>query len=185
VLTAVLKVIACAALLPLGTAAAQDAALAALRGGGHVLIMRHSTTVPGVGDPSNFRLGDCATQRNLSDEGRVEATRFGARLRDAGIGFERVLSSAWCRCEETARLAFGSAEPWPPLNSFFNDRSTAEAQTAQIRSRVAGWKGPGNLALVTHQVNIQALTGEPVRQGEAMVLRPATGGFQLVGRIAP
>ncbi len=184
-LAALLTAIAAAALVRAGAAEAQDAALAALRAGGHVLIMRHSTTVPGVGDPANFRLGDCATQRNLSDQGRAEATRFGARLREAEIRFEQVLTSAWCRCEETARLAFGRAEVWSPVNSFFADRSTADAQTAQVRSRVSGWKGPGNLALVTHQVNIQALTGEPVRQGEAMVLRPAEGGFQVVGRIAP
>ncbi|HZX61552.1 MAG TPA: histidine phosphatase family protein, partial [Candidatus Methylomirabilis sp.] len=94
-----------------------------LRGGGQVVVMRHATTDPGVGDPPGFRIDDCATQRNLSEAGREEARRVGGAFRVRGVPIRRVLSSRWCRCLETARLAFGTAESWPPLDSFFGDRS--------------------------------------------------------------
>lgn len=168
-----------------GTSTEPSAALAALRAGGHVLMIRHATTVPGVGDPPGFRRGDCSTQRNLSDAGRDEARRLGARLAAAQVRFAQVLTSSWCRCEETARLAFGRAEAWSPLDSFFDDRSTAGRQGAEVRARVAAWRGPGNLALVTHQVNITGLTGEVLSMGEGIVLAPAPGGFRVVGRLAP
>ena len=79
-----------------------------------VVLVRHAITTPGVGDPPAFRLDDCATQRNLTDEGRGDARRLGEAFRARGIPVARVLSSPWCRCLETGRLAFGAAEPWWP-----------------------------------------------------------------------
>jgi phosphohistidine phosphatase SixA len=168
-----------------GRAQDAQAALAALERGGHVLVMRHAQTVPGTGDPPGFRLGDCSTQRNLSDGGREDARRVGERLRSAGVKLDRVLSSAWCRCVDTARIAFGTVEVWAPLNSFFDDRGTEPRQTRELRARVAAFRGEGNLALVTHQVNIAALTGEFLGSGEALVLEPAGESFRLVGRLPP
>lgn len=164
--------------------AADDAAWAALRAGGHVLIVRHAQTDPGIGDPQGFRLGECATQRNLSGAGRVQAEAMGRSLAARGVAIGPVLSSRWCRCLDTARLAFGRVEPWPPLDSFFGERSTEPAQTAAVRARVADWRGRDNLVLVTHQVNITALTSDIPAPGEALVLRPAgSGGFVLAGRV--
>lgn len=159
---------------------------ALLARGDQVVVVRHAATDPGVGDPPAFRLGDCATQRNLSAEGRGEAVRLGAALRARGIPVGRVLSSRWCRCLDTARLAFGGAEAWPPLDSFFGDRARAPDQTAAVRAAVAAHRpGRGTLVLVTHQVNITALTGVSPAPGELVVLTPRGGDFTVRGRLAP
>jgi phosphohistidine phosphatase SixA len=166
--------------------AAQDAAWDALRAGGAVALMRHARA-PGVGDPQGFRLDECSTQRNLSAEGRDGARRTGEVFMARQISVERVLSSRWCRAIDTARLAFGSrTELFPPLDSFFASRQEQEAQTRAVRQIVEEWNGSGVLVLVTHQVNITALTGIFPAEGELLVLKPRTGaGFSLVGRIMP
>jgi phosphohistidine phosphatase SixA len=157
-----------------------------LRGGGQVVLMRHASTDPGPGDPAGFRLDDCATQRNLSAAGREEAQRIGALFRARGVPIGQVLSSRWCRCMETARLAFGTVEPWPALDSFFNDRSRETAQTGAVRERAGERPATGNLILVTHQVNITSLTGTFPAPGEIIVLFPeGNGASRLAGRIAP
>ena len=174
--------------LLLGTPAAAlggEALWALLRDGGHVVMMRHASTDPGVGDPQGFRLDDCATQRNLSAAGREEARRIGASFRARGVRISRVLSSRWCRCLETARLAFGTVEAWPPLDSFFSDRSRESEQTQAVRALVSERPALGSLILVTHQVNISALTGISPASGEMIVLTPTGGGFfQVKGRLA-
>lgn len=167
-------------------ARASDAMWDLLKAGGQVAIIRHASTVPGLGDPPGFRLDDCATQRNLSDAGREEARRIGAAFRDRKVPLGRVLSSRWCRCLETARLAFGSAEPWAPLDSFFDDRSREPEQTRQVRSLIGDRPVSGNLILVTHQVNIGALTGIFPAQGEMIILTPlGNGDFRVAGRLLP
>ncbi len=156
--------------------------LAALREGGCVLLLRHARTEPGVGDPPGFRLDECATQRNLSADGRAQAARLGATLREAGVAIGPVRSSRWCRCLDTARLAFGRVEPWPTLDSFFADRSGAEARTAELRRWALSFRGPHNAALVTHQVNVSALLGGWIDTGETIVLRPEAGSLVTLGR---
>jgi broad specificity phosphatase PhoE len=145
------------------------------REGGCVLLMRHAATEPGIGDPPNFRLGDCRTQRNLSDAGRADATRVGLRFRAEGVGLSAVYSSAWCRCTDTARLAFDPHYPahrvWPALNSFFQGQGNASGQTREVVQRVRGLKAPDNWMLVTHQVNISALTGSFLSMGEVLLTR--------------
>lgn len=171
--------------LPAG-AAANEALWALLKGGGQIVVMRHALTDPGVGDPPGYRLGDCATQRNLSSKGREDARRIGAAFRARGIPVERVLSSQWCRCLETARLAFGAADPWPPLNSFFDDRSREPEQTRAVRALAGERPGTGNVVLVTHQVNVSALSGVFPAPGEIVVLTPqGSGRFRVAGRLAP
>jgi phosphohistidine phosphatase SixA len=157
-----------------------------LRSGGQVVVMRHATTVPGFGDPPGFRLEDCTTQRNLSQVGRETARRIGETFRRREVPVGRVLSSQWCRCLETARLAFGTAEPWPALNSFFQDRSSDTDQTRAVRDLVSRpFSGP-NIILVTHQVNVTALTGIFPAQGEMVVITPGDGGaFRVAGRLSP
>jgi phosphohistidine phosphatase SixA len=167
-------------------AQAKDPVWDTLRAGGKVALIRH-TLAPGTGDPPGFVLEDCATQRNLSDEGRAQAVHLGEAFRANQVAVDRVLSSGWCRCVETATLAFGSAEVWPTLHSFFQDSSSGPAQTAELRAAVASWSGPGTLILVTHQVNITELTGIFPQSGEVTVLEPAPdrpAGFAIVGRIA-
>ena len=179
-------------LLALALAGAVDAVQAdqsmwdLLRAGGQVAAIRHASTVPGFGDPPGYRLDDCSTQRNLSEAGREESRRIGQAFRARGVPVERVLSSRWCRCLETARLAFGTAEAWTPLNSFFDDRSREPEQTREVRKFIGGPPPKGNIILVTHQVNITALTGISPAQGEMVVLTPTgDGGFRLAGRLRP
>lgn len=172
-------------LASLPASSAETAPWAALREGGHVLIMRHAETDPGIGDPPQFRLDDCSTQRNLSQAGRAQAQRLGRRLAEQGVTVDEVLSSRWCRCLDTARLAFGRVTPAPVLDSFFGEQHRADAQTAALRKRIATFKGPGNLVLVTHQVNITALTGVYPAMGETVVLKMKSGTANIVGRIPP
>lgn len=137
----------------------------------YVVLLRHALA-PGNGDPANFQLDDCTTQRNLSDEGRAQAERIGQAFRDRSVQVSQVLSSQWCRCLETAELmGLGEVVPFPPLNSFFRDRSTAEAQTEAVREHVAQAKNPGVIIMVTHQVNITALTDYVPHSGEAVVMQ--------------
>ena len=162
---------------------ASDEAWQALRQGGTVALFRHARA-PGTGDPPNFRLDDCSTQRNLSEEGRRQAQRIGDQFKTRQVPVRRVLSSRWCRALDTARLAFGSmTEPSPPLDSFFSGRDQEPAQTQDVRRIIEGWRSAGVLVLVTHQVNITALTGIFPNEGEMIVLRPrASSGFDIVGR---
>jgi phosphohistidine phosphatase SixA len=168
------------------TGRADDAVWASVRQGGHVLLMRHALA-PGTGDPAGFVLADCATQRNLSPEGRAQARRVGERLRAEGVRVDRVLSSRWCRALETARLmAVGPVEPFPPIDSFFEDRTDGPRQTAAVKAYL-GDLGDRTIVLVTHQVNITALTGIFPQSGEIIVAKPAgsaSGDLVVVGRLA-
>lgn len=176
------------ALLALPARADEAAAWAALKAGGHVALIRHETTEPGTGDPPGYRLEDCATQRNLSAAGREAARRMGERLRAEGVAIEKVYSSPWCRCRDTAMLAFGKADDWDALSSFFDDRSREPKLTERVKNRIGLYstKRPkGTVVMVTHHVNIQALTREAVGQGEIVVVRPdGCCGLKVVGRIA-
>ena len=163
----------------------EAAAWAALRAGGCALLLRHAQTEPGIGDPPGFRLDECSTQRNLSAAGRAQAQRFGAALRVRGVRIDEVRSSRWCRCLDTARLAFPAldVQPFAPLDSFFEDRRTEAQQTAAVRRYLADL-GSRNALLVTHQVNISALAGQFAAMGEAVVVRPAAAdAAAVVGRI--
>ena len=165
-----------------------EAAWAALRAGGAVAIMRHALA-PGTGDPPNFRLGDCRTQRNLSPAGRAQAAALGARFRAEGVPVSDVRSSRWCRALDTATLAFPGVivSPEAALDSFFEERGGGAEQTRRLRNLVEGWAGrAGTLVLVTHQVNITALTGVFPEEGATVVIRPRPGaGFDVVGSIKP
>jgi broad specificity phosphatase PhoE len=144
---------------------------ALLRQGGNVLLMRHAQTVPGIGDPPNFKLGDCSTQRNLNEVGREQSRRVAAAFQRENIAPDDVRSSAWCRCVDTADLAFGRHTVWSPINSFFQ-RDGREPQTLEVLQALKTFKAPRNLVLVTHQVNISALTGSFVAMGEILLTRP-------------
>jgi phosphohistidine phosphatase SixA len=183
-----MQVVAALALLLLTppAVAANETLWALLREGGHVVLMRHTTTTPGVGDPPGFRPGDCSTQRNLAEAGRDEARRVGAAFRSRGIPVGRVLSSQWCRCLETARLAFGHVAPWEPLDSIFEDRAREPERTRAVRRMAGERPAHGNLVLVTHGANIHALTGVSPAPGEFLVLAPEAGGrLRVAGRLAP
>ena len=172
-----------AALAALPRPSLADATLDRLRAGGLIMLMRHAQTVPGTGDPPGFRLDDCATQRNLSEDGREQARRIGTRLREERVPVDAVRTSAWCRCRETAELlGLGPVERLPPLDSFFEDRSRAAWHRDGILAFMAAWTGPGNAMLVTHQVNVTAVSGVAPASGEIVVMT-AGAEPELVGRL--
>lgn len=153
----------------------------------YFVLMRHALA-PGTGDPANFTLGDCTTQRNLSEQGRSQAARTGAAFRQRGIAVDRVLSSQWCRCLDTAELMdLGPVEPLPALNSFFSDRAAGPERTAQLREFMqAQADNPGVIVMVTHFVNIAALSDASVSSGELVVLRLTDQQqLEVVGQLDP
>lgn len=166
-------------LLITGTASAND--WEALETRGAIAVMRHAIA-PGTGDPANFKLGDCSTQRNLDEKGRAQARRIGEAFRLRGISFDAVLASQWCRTTETAELlGLGPVTEAAQLNSFFRDFSTREQQTSETRALIS--KMDGRLMLVTHQVNISALTGRYTRSGEVLIVRLTDAGLDVLGSI--
>ena len=180
-------VLACAILvsaIPGPSLAGEVAAWKGLRSGGHVALIRHALA-PGTGDPAAFKLDDCSTQRNLSDAGRAQAARIGARFRKEGMETARVLSSQWCRCLETAELlALGPVEELPILNSFYERRENEERQTRGLETWLTEQDLDRPVLLVTHQVNITALTGVFPTSGEMVVVRRTEdGGISVVGTI--
>jgi hypothetical protein len=161
----------------------------AIRTPGAVVMIRHAQTEPGIGDPENFRLSDCSTQRNLSQEGRQQSVRLGQWFSSQGLQPQQVLSSQWCRCLDTAKLAFSSQAPvraFPALNSFFQGHGDREAQLRQARSHASArlQRGePGFEVWVTHQVTISALTGVYLGMGELVVAAPdRSGQFRVLAQ---
>ena len=130
-----------------------------------ILFMRHALA-PGTGDPSHFRVDDCATQRNLDERGRAQARTIGAYFRTHDIAPDVILSSQWCRCQETViKMDIGAAEPFAGLNSFFDGHVDRGETLAMLRARM-DQIAPGQLVLmVTHQVVISAITGIAPRSG--------------------
>jgi broad specificity phosphatase PhoE len=176
-------------------AAEQDQAslVRAIKTPGAVVMIRHAQTEPGLGDPENFRLSDCSTQRNLSQDGRQQSVRLGQWFSSQGLQPQRVLSSQWCRCLETARLAFSSqaaVQPFPALNSFFQGHGDRQAQLREARAHAAARlqrAERGFEVWVTHQVTISALTGVYLAMGELVVAMPdRSGQFRVLaqGRLA-
>jgi phosphohistidine phosphatase SixA len=155
-----------------------------LRSGEHFALLRHAIA-PGTGDPPGFKLGSCRTQRNLSEEGRTQAIKIGKLFRDNRIQTARVFSSQWCRCLETAKLLeLGPVQGLSFLNSFFNNYESRESQTQKLSEWLHEQNLGQPLVLVTHQVNITALTNVYPISGELVIIRRSkTGEFVVVGTI--
>lgn len=152
---------------------------------GVAVLFRHAIA-PGGGDPPGFQLGNCATQRNLDDAGRTQARLIGEAFRRRGIDVGAVWSSQWCRTRDTADLAFpGMRKDQPAFNSFFNTTAQGPAQTRAALHVLAAWQGAGVLVVVTHQVNITALTGIVPQSGEGVVVAMRGHELQVLGRVMP
>ncbi len=157
-----------------------------LQSGRHVIFIRHAQTESGIGDPAGFTVSDCTTQRNLSAEGRADALLLGQTIRKHKVLISEVLSSRWCRCLDTARIAFGKVTPSVMLDSMFNDAvKPGSEKDRELQLFLNSWKAPGNLVLVTHAQNIQHWTGVAPRSGELVVTRFEAGRFTVLGRIDP
>ena len=165
----------------------EAAAWQALSDSGHVALMRHAEAPGGTGDPPGFRLEDCATQRNLSAAGRADAAAIGARFKARSIAFEKILSSPWCRCVDTAELMeLGPVTVEPAFSNIVVLSDQRDQIVADGRSLIGAWQGKGTLLVVTHGANISALTGISPASGEMVVVRiSADGTIEPIGRIPP
>ena len=151
---------------------------------GYVLLMRHALA-PGVGDPPNFKVNDCSTQRNLNDEGRAQASEMGQWLQRREIKILRVESSRWCRAKETAELLnLGTVRPNKNLDSLFQETNLeSHPQTANIKKRIINHRNTrGLLVLVGHFVNFQAVAQTSLESGEGVLVRAtSTGEIKILG----
>lgn len=171
------------ALLLLTPAHATEAGWALLRDGGHVVLLRHAT-VTGSADSAGFDIDKCASQQKLSERGKQQARKIGALFATRAAPIERVLSSRWCRCLNTARIAFqADPEPFEPLDPVKADEAEKAAQLKAIMEVAAGFAGSDNLVMVTHADVVQALTGVTPREGEAVIVQPEGERLRVLGRI--
>ena len=176
-----MRVLACILWLLPGVALAQDWAL--LKEPGTIALMRHALAA-GTGDPANFDVEDCSTQRNLDERGRRQARDIGEAMRAAGVSFDAVWTSRWCRCKETAELlAMGQPEEFEALNSHFAGQGDPEGQAAAVMARLSEASPDTRLLLVTHQVNVAELTGRSTASGEIIVSRLEGDTLVVVGEI--
>jgi len=164
-------------------------AWSALRADGYVALVRHASAPGPAGDPAGYKLDDCATQRNLSEQGRADARTLGERFRAQQVKVGKVVSSQWCRCRQTAELMdIGPVEDAPTFNNAFVLNSALDDLRAGARATIGAWSGPGTLVVVTHGQNIFSMLGFHPREGEVVVVAPdpTTGKkMRLVGRIGP
>ncbi|MBN42082.1 MAG: histidine phosphatase family protein [Alphaproteobacteria bacterium] len=157
--------------MPEGGIGQTDTLWGALKSGNHLVLVRHALA-PGFGDPEEFDVKDCRTQRNLNDEGRRQSKNIGDMFRSNGIDAATVYSSQWCRCLDTAELVdLGQVLELPALNSFYEEFSRAPLQTKEIQSWIKNAPLRTPTVLVSHQVNITALTGYSPASGEIVFIR--------------
>ena len=149
-----------------------------LKSGGQTVLMRHTLTPPGVGDPPGMTLDDCATQRNLTDQGRADARAIGERVRQAGISFDHVETSPLCRCKDTAKLAFGRINEVQPATT------RGDREVRELRA-FAAEKHRGNAVLVSHGTTIRNAIGVDTEPGEMVVITPqGDGRYEVRGKLS-
>ena len=149
--------------------------------GGKLIFIRHAYA-PGSGDPSNFNLNDCSTQRNLSEEGRKQAEYIGDFFRNKKIKIDKILSSEWCRCKETAKIAFKNFSTNSFLNSFYSSKfaKNKDKQINSLNDYIIKFKSDKNLILVTHYVLISEVLNYSSSSGEIVV---SDTNYNIIGSI--
>ena len=152
-----------------------------LEEGGKLIFIRHAYA-PGSGDPDNFNLNDCSTQRNLSKEGQRQAEYIGKFFRNNKVKIDKVLSSEWCRCKETAEIAFKDFSTNSFLNSFYSSKyaKNKDKQIKMLKNYVIKFKSDKNLILITHYVLISEVLNYAPSSGEIVV---SDKNFNMIGSI--
>ena len=164
-----------AALLPASPSRAEPLREAIEEIDADVLFLRHALA-PGFGDPAHFRIDDCTTQRNLDDVGRAQARAIGDYMQENRIAPDVILSSRWCRCQDTAReMDMGPFTTHDGLNSFFEGHVDRETTLTALRERMRAIKDGSLVLMVTHQVVITAITGIAPRSGGMVAYNSRTG----------
>ena len=141
-----------------------------LKDGKKIIFIRHAIA-PGSGDPESFNIKNCSTQRNLNDEGKIQSKKIGNFFKTNKIKISKILSSEWCRCKDTAKIAFGKFETFNALNSFYDARfqKNRSSQINDLRNFISSWESDSNLILVTHYVVIYDLLNSAVSSGEMII----------------
>ena len=156
-----------------------DKILNSLKEGKKLVFIRHAIA-PGNGDPDNFNIKDCSTQRNLSKNGIIQSKKIGQFFKKNQIKIDKVLSSEWCRCKDTAKIAFKSFKTFDALNSFY-DEKFAQNEAKQIKSLkkyIKNWQNDDNLILVTHFVVISSILNVGASSGEIVI---TDKNFNVIG----
>ena len=179
-------VVGCSALAAEQSVAADDPLWSQLKKGGYVILMRNSAVDEGLGDPKGYKVNDCTTQLNLTDKGRAEAQKIGDEFKKRKIPIKQVFTSAFCRAKETAQLAFGKADVWEALNSFYDKPNRKSEQTRLLHQRLESPPTDGtNLVLVTHGYNIVSAVGLNPDPGDMLIIAPAFRvGYKIVGELS-
>ena len=163
------------------SAFSDDKILKSLKEGKKLVFIRHAIA-PGNGDPNNFDINDCSTQRNLDEKGIEESKKIGLFFKNNKIKIDKVLSSQWCRCKDTAKYAFKNFETFDALNSFY-DEKFAENETKQIKdlkNYIKNWNSNKNLVLITHFVVISSILNIGSSSGEIII---SEKNFNIIGSI--
>jgi len=163
------------------SAFSDDKILKSLKEGKKLVFIRHAIA-PGNGDPNNFDINDCSTQRNLDENGIEESKKIGLFFKNNKIKIDKVLSSQWCRCKDTAKYAFKNFETFDALNSFY-DEKFAENETKQIKdlkNYIKNWNSDKNLVLITHFVIISSILNTGSSSGEIII---SDKNFNIIGSI--
>ena len=152
-----------------------------LKKGGNLIFIRHAYA-PGGGDPDNFDIADCSTQRNLSNSGKEQSKKIGIFFEQNQIPVDQVISSEWCRCKETAQIAFNKFETKNFLNSFFSEKfaKNKKKQIKELKKYILNWNGEKNLVLVTHYVVISEALNYAPSSGEIVI---SDKNFKKIGNI--
>lgn len=177
-------VVLCLALIAAGPAPATEAGWALLRAGGRVVFLRHADT-PSAVDPAGLDLSSCATQQNLTERGGVQARRLGALFAARAAPVAKVLTSAYCRCRDTARLAFEDSpiEHLDALDFMPGDEAGNDAKAEAVRKLVLGYAGAGNLVLVVNEDVIRKVLDANAREAEAVIVESDGKTLRVAGRI--
>ena len=159
----------------------EDKILESLKEGSKIIFIRHAYA-PGGGDPQNFNINDCSTQRNLSDKGINQSKLIGEFFKTNKIKIDKVLSSEWCRCKDTAKFAFNDFETFDALNSFFSAKfaKNEKKQIRDLKKFINKWESSKNLVLVTHYVVISSMLNVATSSGEIVI---SNKNYQIIGSI--
>ena len=147
-----------------------DLILNSLKEGKKIIFIRHAIA-PGNGDPDNFDINDCETQRNLSEKGIEQSKNIRIFFEENKIKIDKILSSEWCRCKDTAKIAFNNFETFDALNSFYDEKfaQNEDMQIKNLKKYIKSWESDKNLILVTHFVVISSILNVGISSGEMII----------------